>query len=194
MIWRERRGLLLTLGILLVVNLLFFLTYRVRYEQRVRDLDDKLEQTRAQLDQARLDHAAAQRKLEGYTKLVKDIQMVYDEWWSTPEARMTALLTEIKRLAAAAQLTPKSYSYAASKADDKMGTRSLTISFSVQGPYKNVRELINMLELSRQFVTIDSVGLVSSGASEMLNLNVQLKTIFRSSAGENNSPARDNDL
>lgn len=192
MIWRERRGLLLTLGIALVLNLVFFLTYRVRYEQRVRDLDNKLEQSRAQLDQARIDRANATRKLAGYTKLVKDIQMVYDEWWSTPEDRMTRLLTEIKRLAAASQLTPKSYAYSPGKGDTKMGTRTLSISFSVQGPYKNVRQLINMLELSKQFVAIDSISLSSAGTGDNLNVNLQLQTIFR--GGADNESAQGNDL
>jgi len=44
MIWRERRTLLIVLGLLLAANTIFFFTYRVQYEQRLRDLDTRTAQ------------------------------------------------------------------------------------------------------------------------------------------------------
>jgi hypothetical protein len=101
---------------------------------------------------------------------------------------MTILLTEIKRLAAASQLVPKSYSYSSGKSDAKMGTNTLGITFAVQGPYRNVRQLINMLELSKQFVTIDSIALTSSGLADSLNLSLQLETLFKGTADASETP------
>src|SRR5205807_1245036 len=39
MIWREKRILLIVLGVLLLANTIFFFTYRVQYVSRLEDLD-----------------------------------------------------------------------------------------------------------------------------------------------------------
>ena len=42
MIWQERKWLLIGLGVLLLINIVFFVTYRVRYENRIESLNDDL--------------------------------------------------------------------------------------------------------------------------------------------------------
>jgi hypothetical protein len=83
------------------------------------------------------------------------------------------------------QLDPNSMNF--SQAQDKdaqktgrVGTSIVTITFSVHGSYQKIRQLINLLELSRQFVIIDAIHLGGGGSSSgELTLDLRLKTVFK---------------
>jgi len=76
MIWHERRWLLIGLALLLGVNAVFFLTYRVRYEERVRELDERLSEARLQLDEARRDRVTAERRRAAYEQTRTDVETI----------------------------------------------------------------------------------------------------------------------
>ena len=191
MIWREKRVLLIVLGLLLLANTIFFFTYRVQYVSRLQDLDTRQEQAEAQLDQARNARVTAEQQLAAYKKVQADLQMLYNERWSTPMLRLTALIDEVKRLAAASHLQPPSYSFTSGESKQvstapstkgSVGTNTVGIAFTVQGTYEQVRRLINLLELSDQFVIIDSISLGANGSAatdKVLTLNIRLKTLFK---------------
>jgi len=192
MIWREKRILLIVLGVLLLANTVFFFTYRVQYVNRLEDLDANKEQTQAQLEQARNARVTAEQQLAAYKKVQTDLQVLYNERWSTPPQRLTALIDEVKKLAAASHLEPPSYQFttgesknvpaATSGTKGSIGTTTLEIAFNVQGTYEQMRRLINLLELSDQFVIIDGISLATSGTTvndKILTLNIRLKTLFR---------------
>jgi Tfp pilus assembly protein PilO len=183
MIWREKRILLIVLGVVLLANLLFFLTYRVRYQQRLEDLDGRKVQVQAQLDQAIAHRNSIQAQLGAYARVRREIQAVYDERWSTQKERLAAIIVETERLAAASELHPRSYSFAKEAQKDKDAAQTATavhISFTVQGTYQQVRRLINLIELSDQFMIIDQLGLASAADenSGIINLTIQIKTLF----------------
>ena len=203
MIWREKRVLLIVLGLLLLANAIFFFTYRVQYVSRLQDLATRQEQAEAQLDQARNARVTAEQQLAAYKKVQADLQMLYNERWSTPMLRLTALIDEVKRLAAASHLQPPSYSFTNSESKQvstapstkgSIGTNTVGIAFTVQGTYEQVRRLINLLELSDQFVIIDSIGLGANGtaADKVLTLNIRLKTLFKDV--RTNAPAANRQL
>ena len=207
MIWREKRVLLIVLGLLLLANTIFFLTYRVQYVSRLQDLDASKEQAQAQLDQARNARITAEQQLAAYKKVQADLQVLYNERWSTPMQRLTALIDEVKRLAAASHLQPPSYAFSTGESKQvsttptspnskgAIGTTTVGIAFTVQGTYEQVRRLINLLELSDQFVIIDSISLGTTGmttADKTLTLNIRLKTLFRDT--RTNTPAANRQL
>ncbi|HEU5162348.1 MAG TPA: hypothetical protein VFV54_04295, partial [Thermoanaerobaculia bacterium] len=128
MIWREKRWLLLILGGLLLANLVFFFTYRVRFQQRVEALDGRLDQTREQLIRARATRTAAEKELATYRQVVTTVDQVYDGWWATPEERLAPLLIELRSLAKTSGLIPRSITYNQSEQRTEGDTSSLTIS------------------------------------------------------------------
>jgi hypothetical protein len=180
--WREKRILLGMLGVLLAANTIFFFTYRLQYEQRLKDLDDRRDQAETRLTQEKSARVSAERRLAAYRTTSKDVEEIYTREWATEAQRLTALISEVKRLAVASELIPKSISYARAEPQQQKGARTnaeiVTINFSVQGNYQQVRRLINLLELSRQFIIIDQIGL-GTGQDQGLTLNLQLKTLFR---------------
>jgi hypothetical protein len=196
MIWREKRILLIILGVLLLANALFFFTYRVQYVSRLQDLDARKEQAQARLQEARRARIAAGQQLASYKKVQDDLQVLYNERWATPMQRLTALIDEVKKLSAASHLEPPSYVFTNSETKapttgtgtsikGSVGTTTVGITYTVQGTYEQIRRLINLLELSDQFVIIDGINLVSSGeaADKSLTLNIRLKTLFRDTRG-----------
>ncbi|HUJ14074.1 MAG TPA: GspMb/PilO family protein [Thermoanaerobaculia bacterium] len=185
MIWREHRVLLTILGVLLVANAIFFFTYRVQYEARLQGLDSRLHDAEGELQHAREKRIAAERLLASYNKAESDLESLYNKTWSTKPQRLTALINELKKMAVATQLDPNTISFSETQDRDAeknggIGTSTVTISFTVHGTYQQVRQLINQLELSRQFVIIDAIHLSSSGpANGDLTLTLRLKTVFR---------------
>jgi Tfp pilus assembly protein PilO len=190
MIWREKRNLLIILGLLLAANVAFFLTYRVQYQARLDALDNRLKEAEQTLASTRKSRLEAEATLQSYKKVENDVLLVFDEHWSTQPRRLTALIAEVKRLAVASSLVPTSYSFtrgatekvssvtSGRRQNESLGASEMRISFSVTGTYAQARRLINLLELSRQFVIIDGISL-SSADAENLSLNLQLKTLFR---------------
>jgi len=189
MIWREKRTLLGVIALILLVNVIFFLTYRVRYQQRVDDLHRRLEAQQVSLEQARQGRIAVENRIQGFEAVEKDIKWVQSELWSTPDARLVALIVEINRLARQSQLVPRSISYSQDEVRGESTLRTskgergtvMSISFSVTGSYQQVRRLFNLIELSKQFVIIDSVTLGGNQADRQLQLNIGLKTVFSES-------------
>jgi Type II secretion system (T2SS), protein M subtype b len=203
MIWREKRVLLIVLGLLLLANTVFFFTYRVQYVSRLQDLDARQHQTEAQLEQARNARIMAEQQLAACKQVQTDLQDLYNERWSTPMLRLTALIDEVKRLAAASHLQPPSYSFTSGESKQastapstkgSIGTTTVGIAFTVQGTYEEVRRLINLLELSDQFVIIDGISLGANGtaADKILTLNIRLKTLFKDV--RTNTPAANRQL
>lgn len=180
LIWREHRRLLLILGTILLINVGFFLTYRVRYQQRVEDLEQRHARAESDLLRAQNARRAAERQLASYREVERGIQRVYNESWSTPDERLTPLILEIRSLARKSDLEPTSVSYDRSADTRESGASTMNISFGVKGTYSQVRRLINLIELSKQFVVIDEIALGESGESDAtVGLRISLKTIFR---------------
>lgn len=182
MIWREKRILLLILAALLAGNTIFFFTYRVQYENRLRELDARRDAIRGELETAKRARLSAEQQLAGYRKVEKDVRQIYDGEWSTQAQRLTSFISEVMRLGAASQLVPKSYAFTGntSKANKTAGAYATEVgmAFTVEGTYQQVRRLINLMEVSDQFVIIDQIGLTSENG-EKLTMTIRVKTLFR---------------
>lgn len=190
MIWREKRILLIVLGLLLAANAVFFLTYRVQYQNRLDELDTRMEKAESELQGVRDGRIRAEQELQSYAKIEEDIATIYDQHWSTQQQRLTAVIVEVKRLAAASGLVPPSYSFDKRKTTTReegraqsVGASEVGMAFAVEGTYAQTRRLINLLELSRQFVIIDEISLTTA-EDQALSLTLHVKTLFRDREGE----------
>jgi hypothetical protein len=191
MIWREKRVLLIILALLLAGNAIFYFTYGVQYESRLEDMDQRLADAERDLRQARASRVRAERTYQSYRQIERDITRIYNNHWATEPERLTAMIREVKRLAEASGTPPPSYGFTTTdvsvkstaaagkrRRDKALGASEMGIVFGVNGTYAQIRRLINLLELSEQFVIIDQVGL-SAGEGDRLTMSLQLKTLFR---------------
>ena len=190
MIWKEKRILLIILGIVLLANVIFFFTYRVQYQSRLTDLDDRLTAAENQLEQTRAARVKAEQTYRSYKQIETDVARIYDEYWGTQSQRLTAMISEVKRLTVASSLVPTTISFTSSDVAVKtagpgrarknapVGATEVGISFGVEGTYEQIRRLINLLELSRQFVIVNEIGL-SAREGNNLSFDLHVKTLFR---------------
>ncbi len=190
MIWKEKRILLIILGLVLVANVIFFFTYRVQYQSRLTDLDERLAETENQLAQTRAARVKAEQTYRSYKQIEADVARIYDEYWGTQSQRLTAMISEVKRLTVASSLVPTTITFTSSDVAVKtaaagrarknapVGATEVGISFGVDGTYEQIRRLINLLELSRQFVIVNQIGL-SAREGNTLSFNLHVKTLFR---------------
>jgi Tfp pilus assembly protein PilO len=182
-IWREKRVLLIILGLLLAINTVFFFTYRVQYEDLLTSLDERLDQVKNELQAARQSRVTADQQLAAYRKTQTDVQHVLETRWATKDERLTALINEVYRQADRSGFTPGSYSFTQTATESggsskRIGATQVGIAFTVEGTYQDVRRLINNLEMSEQFVIIDQISLTSM-TGQTLTLNLHVKTLFR---------------
>ena len=197
MIWREKRNLLIVLGLLLAANTIFFFTYRVQYESRLEAFEEGRDTANAQLAEAKRTRVAAEQQVAAYRKIERDVTDIIQNRWATQDERLTRLITEVKGLAVRATLAPVSYSFSRGEAksapgsastsggrgNQKIGATEMSIKFNVQGTYEQIRRLINMIETSPQFVIIESLGLGGAEA-ENLTLDIHVKTLFHDPSAE----------
>jgi hypothetical protein len=207
-IWREKRILLIILGLLLAANTVFFFTYRVQYQQRLDALEDRRETAERQFEAARSARIRAEQQFASYRKIEVDVRRVFNEYWSTQNERLTPMIIEVKRLAVASGIVPSTISFSLAEIDARqisgsaakkerqaassnttatgtsrrkstpIGVSEVGIAFSVDGTYQQVRRLINLLELSNQFIIVDRLALTSR-SQDTLNLGLHVKTLFR---------------
>ena len=184
MMWREHKIPLVIMAVLLLGNIFFFFTYRVQYTNRLSDLDNRMEDAQKRLQEAQRARAAADQQLASYDRLRQELQSLYDERWSTQAERFPRLFEEVKRLANASNFDARSFAFSRTEAQSSKdtgieGNTVVNVSFTVQGTYDQARRLINLLELSNQFVIIDGISLGGGSDPKNLTLNIRLKTLFR---------------
>lgn len=188
MIWREKRVLLTVLAVLLAANTLFFFTYRVQYQNRLTALDTRLDEVKTQLDDARRARIAAEQQIATYRQSQQDVRHIYETRWATQEERLAALISEVMRLSAVADLVPPAWQFQRTETKSAgrtagIGATEVGISFTVEGTYQKVRRLINLLEVSEQFIIIDRLSLNSQNG-QTLTMTLLVKTLFRESPSE----------
>ncbi len=195
MMWRQHKYSLLVIAALLLGNIFFFFTYRVQYQSRLQDLENRKSEALGRLHDAQRSRASAEQQLASYDKIRADLQTLYNERWSTQQQRFALLFEEVKRLATASKFDPHSFAFSRSadsndaarnEAAAAAGNTVVSVAFTVEGTYDQMRRLINLLELSDQFVIIDGISLNGgSDAEKKLTMSIRLKTFFRDPAAAN---------
>ena len=144
-----------------------------------------MQDAQRRLQEAQRARGAAEQQLASYDKVRADLQNLYDERWSTQSRRFTLMFEEVTRLATASHFDPRSFNFSRTESTQSVGketgigSTAVSVSFTVEGTYEQVRRLINLLELSDQFIIIDGLALAGGSDTKKLTMNIRLKTLFR---------------
>jgi len=169
----------------LVLNLALMGTYRLVLAGRVSAVETRLEATQAAL--ARVEAQEKQlRKAESDAKQTeKAVDVFYAKELGTESERLTMIISEVKGLAQRAGLEPTAISYPEQAFED-FGLTKRSIVFGVRGNYDDLRQLVNLLELSNSFLILEEVSLSESGgrprAGDQLQINLRISTWFADGA------------
>lgn len=163
----------------LALALLLFAVYLGRFAGRVEVGEEALDGGRQQL--AAL--LAERRRIESELARVGDnrtrLAQFYDQRLSTESRRLTRIIAEVKELARRSGLEPQAISYPDETIED-FGLRKRSFVFGVEGTYADLRKLINLLELSDSFLTLERVDLSGEGqrGGGRLRIDLGLSTLF----------------
>lgn len=177
--------------VFLLVNLVAFGIYQVVYADEAAVSQSRLDEAQEQLATLR----ERRHELEDYIGRVQStldaIDQLYGTELASEEERLTAILREVKRLAREANLEPQATTYPKEELEDYGLTRRAFV-FTVQGTYFDLRKLINSLELSDSFLTLEDVSLSEAGrAGNRLTIALRLSTLFsEGDLSENGVPPR----
>ncbi len=188
-VWRRGLGRWLPALAALVVGGLLLVLYLGRFAGRAEVSARSLERERTDLAALRAEHHRLESELTAIATTRDELARFYDERLSTESRRLTRIIAEVKELARRSGLVPQSISYPDQTIED-FDLRKRSFVFSVQGTYADLRKLINLLELSESFLTLEQVDLSGEGSGGgRLNINLTLSTLFATSLGAAGSPA-----
>jgi hypothetical protein len=176
-LWRERWRLWVPALVFFLLNLGVFTVYRVRYAGDVQILDERLARVEGQLaalDTERRELEAARERAFATRAAIDEL---YRDRFATEKERLTKMIAEVKALAGRAGLVPSAISYPVEGLAD-YGLVKKSVVFGVEGTYAELRQLINLLELSSSFLTLEGVSLGAAGPQGSLRINLTISTYF----------------
>ena len=164
-----------------VLGLVGVAVYYSSFEGRVEVLERRQQRLTENLDAYREESREIAEFLERIELQRQGVRNLYGDHFQTEDSRFTKAILEVRRLARQAGLAPNSFSY---PTQSEGGLVRRDINFSVNGTYRQLRAFINLLELSDQFLTLESITLsgdASRGNQEpTLSIGLRLTTYFAS--------------
>ncbi|HVT18393.1 MAG TPA: hypothetical protein VHQ90_19730 [Thermoanaerobaculia bacterium] len=180
-IWRQRIWVWLPALIFLLANAMAFVVYRFGFSDRVRSLEQDLQQESRKLSEAQAERMRLSSLLIQAKRNQVRVHKLYAEDFSTRRRRLTEVTDEVKSLAARSGLAPRSLSYP-EQVIEQYGLIKRSFVFTVEGTYLDLRKFLNLLELSSSFLTLEDANLSSGGArGKELRIDLTLSTLFAAS-------------
>jgi Tfp pilus assembly protein PilO len=167
----------------ILVNLLFLAAYRLVLAEeaeigsgllaRRTDELERLTQRRRQLEEVREHTRASELALQSF----------YSERLATEDRMLTQIIAEVKELAQKAGLAPTAIRYQKEELEEHNLIKR-TITFGVDGDYRQLRKFINFLELSHSFLILEEIGLRGDEQpTPTLRISLRLSTLFAEGSG-----------
>ena len=169
--FRDRRLLFVLLLAVLAANAAVLLSYRTFYDERLRALVEEQAGLERRRDEARrkADEAGAAEKKLFDTQAA--LTSFFSETLGEREKKIASLIEEIYATTRSVGLRPDTIGY---RSIDEPGTDSLTMTFAVEGPYRDVKRLLADLERSKRFLVVEQVGLSGGSPDDPDSVRVQL--------------------
>lgn len=178
-VWRKRLWLWLPATIFFGLNLVAWSYYHLgNFGNQVSQMERRLENLREQAAKLGEEEREGANLIERAATNRSRIEGLYGQRLATQSERLTAVIAEVRDLARQAGLEPSTVSYPEQDLEG-FGLERKGFVFSVTGTYADLRKLINSLELTETFISLDEVGLSQDGGnSTRLRISLRLSTLF----------------
>lgn len=183
-IWRLRLWVWLPALLFFLANAVAFSIYRFGYSDQVKSLEAELGEVQEQLQPQSLRRKELERLLLRAGTAKAAVRQLYDEQFSTRSQRLTKVTAEVKALARKAGLNPQALTYPEQVIED-YGLVKRSFLFAVEGTYQELRQFLNLMELSGSFLTLEAVTLSEASRDQgpELRINLKISTLFSKEAG-----------
>lgn len=182
-VWRQRLGLWLPALLFCLLNLAVLSTYRLAFAGQAQLRRGWLARDRADLATLEARRTSLAELYQRATANRERIDQLYGQWLTPERQRLTRVIAEVKSLARRAGLRPTVINYPEEELEE-YGLVKRSIVFTVEGSYVSLRRLINFLELSETFLTLEEIRLAEGGRGVAgLRINLKISTLFSEEAG-----------
>lgn len=187
-IWRQRLWIWLPALLFFLANATAFTIYRLGYAGQVQSLEANLAEVDKELAPETRTSRILEQRLQKAKATEVAVRKLYDDVFATRSERLTRITTEVRTLARKAGLNPRTIAYPQREIED-YGLTKRSFVFSVDGTYVELRQFLNMLELTDSFLTLESITLSEEGGEEGpdLRMNLTLSTLFAEEPGAGES-------
>ena len=178
-IWRRRSWIWWAPLAFVALNVASIVFFQTTFAGQLDRLENTYSRQADQLESYQKERKRAEQFLEEVEVQERLVNTVYRDYFATESERFTRVLREIRTLARRAGLDPRSFSYP----DTEIGAYEVTrlgIRFSVDGTYDQLRTFVNFLELTDQFLTLESITLTGGKGDRDARLQIRfgVSTIF----------------
>jgi len=186
--WRLRWRVWAPALLFFVLNLGLLSMYRLVYAGRVDVLGERLRRQAA--DEHRLEDVRHEfeARIDRLRHNREGMRTLYDEQFASERVRLTRTIAEFKELARRAGLEPTTISYPEQRWTE-YGLVKKALAFGVNGSYSGLRQLVNLLEVSPTFLTLEQVSLAEGAANApSLQIKMAVSTLFAAEPGDASPP------
>jgi len=113
-----------------------------------------------------------------YAKAGEDIERVRS--LIPAREKLSGLVLDIGKLAEEAGLAIERISYDPEKLESH-ALLSYSLSFTVNGSYRQLKKFVHLLEVSRRLIVLDSISLVEGGKGAGISMRLKITTFFKES-------------
>ena len=177
---KEKRGVVVPLGLALAVNVLVYLVVARPLQVKSEGAGDRAVAASAALRAAERELSLARALVSGKTQADDELSAFYRK--VLPEDLTAARRMTYASLPALARAANVRYEARTTTIDDKDRASRLghmTIRMVLQGDYRDIRRFIYRLESATDFVIIDDLTLVDGTGNEPQTLTINLSTYYR---------------
>lgn len=182
-VWRARIWLWAPALGFFAVALIALLVYQVRFAGEAEVSEASVQRGRTALAELEADRRRLEGNLERIRSNRENLAHFYQQRLATESERLTEVIAEVRELARTAGLEPTSVSYP-DEPIEGFGLRERAFVFGVQGRYEDLRKLMNLLELSESFLSLEAVSLVGDARGGSLRIDLRISTLFAMEGSE----------
>jgi len=176
----ERVKVAAILGVLAVANLVLYVTLNLPRMHRQAVEEDRVAVLTQNLAEMSRRVALMKDLDERFENDKVKVETFRGEILGTKDTRMIRIQREVRTIASSLGMDPETIAYQG-EILDKVGLARFAINVPLVGDYRNLRQFINKIEKSGNFLIVESVTL--GGAKDggaLLDLNIRLSTYFDS--------------
>jgi len=164
-VWRRRLWLWLPALALVVLNVVVLSTYRFLLAGQAQLRALRVEGAESELLRLQADRAALEDLVHRAERNREKVSEFYSTWVATESELLTRVIAEVKDLARRAGVESSSFHYPEEDLED-YGLLRRSIAFTVTGRYSELRQFINLIELSDYFLMLEQVQLNDTGQGD----------------------------
>ena len=180
----EKRRYIYPLAGALLLNAILLVAVVLPLSRKVQGGEESAQRAATTLAAARADYNAARSTVTGKDSADAELKKFYGDVLPVDQSQARRVMFTLTEMARRANLTPGRAGMSPSQTRES-ALGKLTVTQTLTGPYRSLRQFIYDLETSPEFLILEHVALSQgSEGSGALVMNVRVATYFRAGGNE----------